>query len=98
MTGPADEPTFHPDPASRPAPAADERMGGLLEPETREKVTRLLTGAAALGAAIKVVVEDAHPHEVQSVRILGIPVFVRDDVGHPIVCGVTLPRWARGPR
>lgn len=58
---------------------------------------RVLTGAAAIAAAITVHVNDEH-NEVDKVAVLGVPVFMRDERGNPLVLGMRFPRWIRGPR
>jgi hypothetical protein len=61
------------------------------------KATKVLTGAAALAAAVKVELNDEHD-EVERVDVLGVPLFKRDDQGRPRILGIPFARWIRGPR
>ena len=64
-----------------------------------QKVRKVLLGASALAAAVRVEIDEAHPTEVDRVSVLGIPVFSREpEKGRPRVFGITFPRWMRGPR
>jgi len=65
--------------------------------EKLQKTTKVLTGAAALAAAVKV---ELHPErdEVEKVTVLGVPLFKRDDDGRPRVLGIPFARWFRGRR
>jgi hypothetical protein len=66
-----------------------------------EKVDRaktVLTGAAALAAAVTVTMDEEHD-EVVKVSVLGVPLFKRDEeTGRPRVLGIPFPRWIRGRR
>lgn len=62
-----------------------------------DKARKVLTGAAALGAALSVDIDEEHA-EVKRVAVLGVPVFKRDEAGRPRVLGVPFPRWIKGPR
>lgn len=62
-----------------------------------DKAQKVLTGAAALAAAVQVHVNEEH-NEVDRVAVLGVPLFTRDDAGTPRVLGLKFPRWIRGRR
>ena len=65
---------------------------------TEQKARKVLTGAAALAAALKVEVDETHG-EVARVTVLGVPLFFRDAAtGRPRILGVPFPRWIRGSR
>ena len=66
-------------------------------PDKVDKAQKVLTGAAALAAAVKV---ELHPErdEVERVSVLGVPLFKRDEDGRPRVLGIPFPRLFRGPR
>jgi hypothetical protein len=65
--------------------------------DIEDKATKVLTGAAAVAAAVKVTLDEEHD-EVAKVQVLGVPLFKRDDAGRPRVLGIPFPRWIRGPR
>lgn len=70
--------------------------------ERTERATRkareVLTGAAALAAAVQVEIDPEHG-EVDKVAVLGVPLFFRSGPGGtPRVLGIPFPRWIRGPR
>ena len=62
-----------------------------------DKAKTVLTGAAALAAAVQVHLDEEH-NEVDRVAVLGVPLFKRDENGVPRVLGVRFPRWIRGKR
>lgn len=62
------------------------------------KVRKVLTGTAALAAAVKLEIDPEHG-EIERVEILGAPIFRRtEEGGLPVVFGLRFPRWIRGPR
>lgn len=62
-----------------------------------KKGGKVLTGGAALAAAVSVSVDEEHG-EVDKVAVCGVPLFKRDGDGNPKVFGIRFPRWIRGPR
>jgi len=61
-----------------------------------DKAKKAAGAAAGLAAAVSIQVNDVH-HEVDAVRVLGIPVFKRDEAGNPRVLGIPFRR-RKGPR
>jgi hypothetical protein len=66
--------------------------------EPIDKARKVVTGAAALAAAVRVEINEEHD-EVERVALCGIPVFRRDEeTGRPRIFGIPFRRWIRGPR
>lgn len=62
------------------------------------KFGKIVTGAGAIGLAIKAEVDVEH-QEVKRVDVFGMPLFRRTrDEGLPVILGIKFPRWIRGPR
>lgn len=66
--------------------------------EIAQKARRIVEGAGVLALAIRAHVDVEHT-EVDKLEVFGLPVWRRTKgAGLPVLLGVTLPRWIRGPR
>ncbi len=61
-----------------------------------DKSKKVATAASGLAVLVNVQMNDEH-HEVESVRLAGIPLFKRDAEGNPRVLGIKFKR-RKSPR